>query len=325
MTPPRLGAVFPDRTVSLHAQRELIHELPALGYTDLWVGESDGADAVTPLGLAAGTGAPLRLGTAIVSVFTRPPALLAMTATSLADAAPNGFVLGLGTSSSVIVERWNDVRFERPLQRTRDTVRFLRDVFAGQRVRADYGTFAVDGFALSRAPDPPPPIYLGALRPATLDLAAEIADGVILTSIGAADLATIGQHLAPDREVVAWITVCPSTDTDLVRRIARGRLAGYLATPSYGAFHDWLGRRELLAPLRAAVEQRAGFAAMAAAVPDEIVDDLVVHGSPADCRAELERFAAAGVTTPIIEVLPGVMDTGDALRALAPASNPGRQ
>ncbi|HEV8299149.1 MAG TPA: LLM class F420-dependent oxidoreductase [Acidimicrobiales bacterium] len=314
----RVGVAFPDRSVTLASQRPRIPQLAALGYTDLWVGESDGADAVTPLALAAGTAAPLRLGTAIMSVFTRPPALLAMTAASLAEAATDGFVLGLGTSSPAIVERWNDLGFDRPLRRTRDVVAFLRAAFTGARVRERYATFAVDGFALARRPDPPPPIYLAALRPPTLELAAEIGDGVILTSLSANDLARMRPYLAPGKEVVAWITVCPCTDTERVREVARTRLAGYLAVPSYAALHEWLGRGESLAPMRDALSRGAGLAAAAAAIPDEVVDALVVHGTPAECHAHLDRYVAGGVTTPLIEVLPGVMDVGEALRVLAP-------
>jgi probable F420-dependent oxidoreductase len=314
----RLGVVFPDRSIPLAAQRERALALDGLGYSDLWAGESDAADGVTPIAMAAGWGAPLRFGTAVLSTFTRPPALLAMTAATLAEAAPGRFVLGLGTSSAAIVERWNGLAYDRPLARTRDVVAFLRAAFSGERVRARYDTFAVDGFALARVPATPPPLYLGALRPAMLELAAEVADGTILTSLAADDLDRVRPYLERGHEVVAWVVVCPSDDADRVRTAARRRLAAYLAAPAYAAYHDWLGRGAALAPMRRALAAREGIEAAARSIPDEVVDALVVHGTPDECHAHLARYAAGGVDTLLVEFLPDVMDTGDALHALAP-------
>src|SRR5439155_17752740 len=121
----------------------------------------------------------LRLGPAIVPLYTRGPGLLAMSAATLAEAAPGRFVLGIGTSSPVIVSNWNAAEFTEPFARTRDTLRFLRSALAGQKVTADYPTFSVSKFKLERKPEPAPPIMLAALRPGMLRLAAKEADGAI--------------------------------------------------------------------------------------------------------------------------------------------------
>ncbi len=97
----------------LHAQRDRIVELADLGYTDVWTAESDGGDGLTPLALASVWEPRLRLGTAILPAYTRAPACMAQSAATLADAAPGRFVLGIGSSSNVIVERWNGIPFER--------------------------------------------------------------------------------------------------------------------------------------------------------------------------------------------------------------------
>ena len=111
----------------LHTHREQLAELADLGYTDIWSAEADGADAFTPLALAAAWEPRLRLGTAIVPAYTRSPACLAQCVASLADAAPGRFAIGIGSSSNVIVERWNGVPFVEPYKKVRDVVRFLRD------------------------------------------------------------------------------------------------------------------------------------------------------------------------------------------------------
>src|SRR5947208_10198880 len=138
----RWGITLPLTGVPLMAHRDLVRELPDLGYTDVWSAETAGTDAFSPLLLAAEWAPELRLGTAIVPVYTRGPGLLAMSAATVAEAAPGKFVLGIGTSSPVIVENWNATAFEEPFARSRDTLRFLRSALTGEKVSEKYETFA---------------------------------------------------------------------------------------------------------------------------------------------------------------------------------------
>ena len=190
-----------------------ITELADLGYTDVWSSEANGTDGFTPLALAAAWAPTLRLGTAVVPVYTRGPALLAMTAAAMAEAAPGRFVLGLGTSSDVIVERWNDTPFDEPYKRVRDTVRFLKKALAGEKVDEAYDTFKVKGFKLGRplAPEAVPPIVIGALRPGMLRLAGREADGAVINWLSAEDVRTVVPEVGAGKEIVARIFVCPST------------------------------------------------------------------------------------------------------------------
>src|SRR5262249_22460131 len=126
------GMTVPFDGVPLSDHRVWYEELVELGYSDAWSMESDGTDGFTPLALAAAWAPKLRVGTAIVPAFTRGPALLAQSVAALAEAAPGRFSFGVGTSSDVIVERWNGLRFEAPFRRTRDVVRFLRQALTGE-------------------------------------------------------------------------------------------------------------------------------------------------------------------------------------------------
>ena len=105
------GLTIPLGGLALHRQRELIASLPGLGYTDVWSAEAGGADAFTPLALASVWAPELRLGTAIVPAFTRGAATIAQSAAALADAAPGRVAIGIGSSSDVIVARWNGIPF----------------------------------------------------------------------------------------------------------------------------------------------------------------------------------------------------------------------
>jgi len=314
------GMTIPFYDRSLARSQELIAELPALGYTDAWSAEVNGVDGFVPLAMASQWAPGLRLGSAIVPVSTRGPGLLAMSAATLADLAPERFVLGIGSSSPAIVERWNAVEFVKPYARTRDTLRFLRKALAGEKVSEAYETFEIKGFKLERAPKIPPKIVLAALRPRMLRLAAEEADGAITNWLSPDDVRKVRAEIGPDTELIARLFVCVSEDTDKVRELARWMLASYLTVPAYAAFHDWLGRGEVLRPLHEAWAAGDRKAALKA-IPDEVVDALVVHGDAATCRARIREYVANGLDTPVLAPIPGgEVPISQAVRDLAPTA-----
>jgi probable F420-dependent oxidoreductase len=320
MTYQGYGMTIPFDGVPLHAQRDWIVELADLGYTDVWSSEANGADGFTPLVLASTWAPTLRLGSAIVPAFTRGPATLAQCVASLADAAPGRVAFGVGTSSNVIVERWNDIPFTEPYKKTRDTVRFLRTALTGAKVKEDYDTFSVNGFKLGLVPEEQPKILIAALREGMLRLAGREGDGAIVNWLGADDVRTVAPHVhqgGEDKEVVARIFVAPTTDRDLVLNYGRFAIAAYLTVPVYAEFHRWLGRGEMLQPMWdhwAAGDRQAALAA----IPEELVDTLIVHGTPEACREHIARYQENGVTTPALAILPFGLDQRQAIRDLAP-------
>jgi probable F420-dependent oxidoreductase len=313
----RWGITLPLTGVPLPAHRELVKELPRLGYTDAWSAETAGTDAFTPLALVAEWAPELRLGTAIVPIYTRGAGLMAMQAATLAEIAPGRFVLGVGTSTPTIVENWNGVEFTEPYARTRDTVRFLRAALAGEKVTQEYQTFSISRFRLERPPQPPPQLVIAALRPGMLRLAAREADGAITNWLAPTDVPKVRAELGPDRELVARIFVCPTEDADAARGLGRLLISSYLTVPVYAAFHEWLGRGEVLRPMHEAwaAGDRAG---ANAAIPDEVVDDLIVHGSVDYCRERVASYLESGLDTPAIALLPTGDDPLTMVRTLAP-------
>jgi probable F420-dependent oxidoreductase len=316
---PRWGITIPLPTSALAEQREIVSQLPALGYTDAWSAELSGVDAFTPLALASQWTSELRFGTAIAGFYTRGPGLMAMSAATLAGLAPGRFVMGIGTSSQIVVEQWNGIPFDRPYQRSRDMLRFLRAALAGQKVAQDYETFSVHGFRLEAPPAVPPALALAALRPQMVKLAAAEADAAITNWLSPADVPRVRAAAGPDCELVARIFVCPTADPDAARAIGRRVLAAYLTVPAYAAFHQWLGRGELLAPMLdawAAGDRKGALAA----IPDQVVDDLVVHGELAACRERVAEYQASGLDTPVIAIIPAPgADIPEVVRKLAPA------
>lgn len=323
--------VRPGMTVPLpgplHSHKDKLSELADMGYTDIWSAEADGTDAFTPLALAAAWEPRLRLGTAIVPAYTRSPALFAQSVASLADAAPGRFAIGIGSSSNVIVERWNGIPFEEPYKKVRDVVRFLNDALGGEKVTKEYDTFKVDGFRLGIKPEVKPQILVAALREGMLRLAAREADGTIINWLSPEDVTRVAEvvHGAAEgtpKEIVARIFVCPSTNTEAVRSMARFAIAAYLNVPVYADFHAWLGRGDLLKGMWDNWKAGDRKAALAA-IPDEVVDALIIHGSPEYCRDRIRQYFDNGVTTSTLAIMPfdPELKHWDAVRSLSPSAH----
>ncbi|HEY2312213.1 MAG TPA: LLM class F420-dependent oxidoreductase [Streptosporangiaceae bacterium] len=315
----RWGLTLPLHGLPVAEQRDLVAGLPDLGYTDVWSAELNGVDAFTPLTLASQWAPQLRLGTAIVGVYGRAPVTLAVQAATLADLAPGRFVMGIGTSSKVAVEQWNGIPFEKPYQRSRDMLRFLRAALDGGKVTHEYETFSVDGFRLDPAPKVPPALALAALRPGMVRLAAAEAGIAITNWLSPADVPKVRAVAGPDCELVARIFLIPTTDTDTARAIGRRVVAAYLTVPVYAAFHQWLGRGDIIAPMLAAWDAGDRKGALEA-IPDSLVDELVIHGAAEQCRERVAAYHATGLDTPVIAILPTPgINLPDTLAKLAPA------
>jgi alkanesulfonate monooxygenase SsuD/methylene tetrahydromethanopterin reductase-like flavin-dependent oxidoreductase (luciferase family) len=207
----------------------------------------------------------------------------------------------------VIVEKWNSTPFEEPFKRARDTLQFLRAALAGEKVTHKYDTFEVSGFRAGLVPDPAPPLLLAALRPGMLRLAGREADGAIVNWLSADDVRTVAPYVhegGAGKEIVARIFVLPGFDAETARSIGRRMIAAYLGRSEdfEGMWRLW-GEGERSAAL--------------AAIPDHVVDQLVVHGPPEACREHIERYVEAGVTTPVI-AMTTAGDPTEMIRALAP-------
>jgi len=313
----------PFDDLPLGEQCDRFKELEDLGYTDVWSSEANGSDAFTPLVLASQWAPSLRLGTAIVPAYTRGPACLAQSTASLASAAPGRVALGIGTSSNVIVEGWNGIPFVEPYRQTQAMLRFLKVALTGEKVTGDFGRFAVRGFKLGVKVPEQVPILVAALREGMLRLAGREADGAIINWLSADDVSTVApivQAASPDgspREVVARIFVAPIDDRETVMGFARFAIAAYLSVPVYAEFHRWLGREDRLSDMWRlwANGDRKG---ALAAIPESVVDELIVWGPPEKCREHIARYVENGVTTPALALLPFGYDIAQAVRDLAP-------
>ena len=327
---PRLGASLP-LPPDLEMCRRVAEHAEILGYESLWIADTGaGPDAFVVAALAAGVTRRVRLGTA-VPIYTRALSVHAAAAGSVAQLAPGRFVLGLGISSETIVDAWGGVPFRRPFARMRETVSVLRQMLAGERVSFDGKTVRTRNFRLVSPPPRPVPIYVAALMPPMLELAGEIADGVILNFMPAEAVPRMLAHVrkgavragrdAAELEVVARFQTVVTDEVPAARAAIRQMMGPYFATSVYNRFVAWCGFAEEARAIDAAWRARDR-ARNVAAVTDDMVDRLAIIGTPEHCRERLAAFVEAGVSTPMIQ--PFLFDEAAIWRtfeALAPAGS----
>ena len=307
----RWGLTLPLPMRSLREHENLTRRAEAAGYTDFWSGETNGPDGFTPLALAAAWTEEAQLGTGVVGVFTRGPALLAQEAAALADASGGRFWLGIGASSDRIVEGWNGIPFERPLTKVSETVDFLRTALSGERTET--------GFKLEQAPAEPPPIVLAALRGKMLRLAVSKGDGAFTNFLPLSDLPRVTEQLEGARDGFDLLCrfFCLQGEREQVEPLARFMFSSYITVPVYEAFFRWLGHGEAIDPMveawQAKDRQRA-----AELAPWELIEQVFIFGSPEQMRERLEAYAEGGITVPVVTPITTPDKQGELIDALAP-------
>jgi probable F420-dependent oxidoreductase len=304
----RLGITVPLEGVPLSEAAELAAWLEDVGYTDAWTVEINGPDGFTPLiATAAGT-KRLRIGTAIVSTFTRPAPLLAMHALALAELAPGRFVLGLGCSTATVVHDWMGLPFERPLERTREVAATVRGLLRGERAGA---------FKLARPAPAEVPIYIAALGGQMLRLAAEVGDGIALFMAGPRIMREMLSGLPAHVEPVARLPLFAGDDLEECARHARRLLTGYAIVPYYARHFERQGFGGEVAAINARWREgdRAGAANQ---VSEAMLRELVLLGGPDDWLEKLDQYRQAGLSTPIVNISsPDARQTKRAAQQLA--------
>ncbi len=317
----------------LDGRCELARRAEAAGYDRVWLPETWGRDAVTVLAAVAERTDAIGLGTSVLPVYSRSPALLGQTAATLQELSGGRFRLGLGASGPAVVEGWHGVPFERPLRRTRETLEIVRAVVRGEDVTYRGELFDLAGFHL-RCPAlaPPPKVDAAGMGPKAAELAGRFADGwhaIMFTRDGLRDRledyrrgVELGGRDRAAQRVTLSVPCCALDDGERARRLARRSLAFYLgAMGTY--YRDSLARQGHVELARevAARWSSGDREAAAAAIPDALLDDLAAAGTPERARERLERFAAVDGVDAVSVSFPrgaGPDDMKATLAALAP-------
>ena len=307
----RLGIVLaPFATLPAAEFVAVARETEARGYHAAWTGEASGYDAITLMAMIATHTEQLHVGSAVLPVQTRTPVVLGQSAATLNHLAPDRVVLGIGLSSKVIVGDWHGLSFAPTLQQIREAVQIIRAVASGERVSFEGKFYKVKNFRLT-VPPPAKPVrvVLAALGPEMLELAGEIADGVVLNWIPPETVPSSIKHLEAgakkagrtltDFEIASFIRTCVTDDPAAAREALARDITGYTTVDAYASFFRNAGFAEEVDAVNAA--WRAGDRGGAVKqVSPRFLDGLGVVGPEALCRERIAEFSRAGLTQPVI-------------------------
>jgi F420-dependent oxidoreductase-like protein len=315
---------------------DLIKHAETLGYHSAWTSEAYGSDAVAPAAWILANTSKIKVGTAIMQMPARTPTMTAMTAMTLAGLSGNRFIVGLGASGPQVVEGWHGVRYGRPVTRLKEYIAVLRKIFSreaaltfeGKEYQIPYRGEGATGLGKPLKSilhcDAPIPIYTASLTPASVEAAAEVADGFFPIWMDPENydvfrqpiekgLAKAGNKTLKDFDVAPFVTVIMGDDVKQCMQPIRSAMALYIG--GMGArgknFYTDYAKRQGFAD--AAVKIQDLFLSgrkeeAAAAVPEALIDACHLVGPAERIRDRAQRWAEAGKSGHVGSMLIGARD-----------------
>jgi F420-dependent oxidoreductase-like protein len=325
----RLGLTAGYSGAKLSVNIDLILEAERLGFDSVWTAEAYGSDAVSPLAWIAAKTSKIRLGTAIMQMPARSPAMTAMTAMSLDGLSGGRFILGLGPSGPQVVEGWHGVAYGKPLTRTREYVSIVRQILRreaplehkGEHYQIPYAGAGASGLGKPLKSilhgRPELEIYTASIGPAGVACSAEVADGLIPVWMNPERFDLLEPHLEKgfakagggkslaDFDVAPFVTCVMGDDVEKCRMPVKGMLALYIGGMGargknfYNDYAKRLGYEEAAEKIQDLfLDGKKGEAL--AAVPDQLVDEIALLGPKERIVERLEAWKASPVSSLLI-------------------------
>lgn len=273
----------------------------------VWVPETWGMENFSMLGAVSSKTKNQKIGSSIINIYSRSPSTIAMGAATV-DTLSNGrFVLGLGTSSLPIVESFHGNKFEKPLQRMRESVDVIRLVLSGKQANYDGEIFKLNNFTLLIKPTRTKiPIYLAAINKKMVDLAWEIGDGVIFYLRPLNEMRqTISKMQSKKRiDVTCQLITCVSKNSEEARLRAKKTIAFYVSIGDiYRKFLSDNGFKKEAGEIYDEFK-KTGFRLNHELVADAMLQSLAISGTPDECKTQLKNFTDVGIDQPILQFNP---------------------
>ena len=303
-----------------------------LGYDSIWVPEMWGMDALSLIGHLAANTSKIKLATGIISVFSRTPAIIAQAAATLDEISGGRIMLGLGTSGPIVIENWHGVKYENPLQRTREYVEIIKMALKFERVNYEGEIFKLKNFKLLFKPlRSDIPILIAAIGPKNTYLAGEVADGWLPFLIPVQGLKDAGEYLeegarSADRDI-ADIKICPyitsavSSDEESSKKALQEHIAHYIGAMGTYYFntvsrHGFGNEAKDIAD----AYKNKDRAKALECVNEAMLDSLCIWGTVEKGRALLKNYRDRGADTPILLFPPKATRrvVRDTIESLAP-------
>lgn len=287
----------------------------------IWMPESWGREAFVMLGAIASLTSKIKLGTSIVSMFSRSPATTAMAASTLDNISKNRTIIGIGASTPILAENWHGTKFEYPLKRMKEYVTCFKIISSGETINFDGNFFKLKNMKIMHPSSRKKiPVFLGAVNSGMIKLATDIADGTILYLRPFDELKETVQHIrsvtskkSKNFEISSvFIAAISNRYPELARRRAAKTLAFYVAVGKY--YSEFLSSHGF----KNEVEQISndylinGIENISKFVTDHMLDSLTICGTVEDCVRSLKRFVSCGISLPILQINP-VKDNSESI------------
>ncbi|MGB7936996.1 MAG: LLM class flavin-dependent oxidoreductase [Nitrososphaeraceae archaeon] len=279
----------------------------------IWIPESWGREAFVMLGAIGAITRRIKLGTSIVSMFSRPPATLAMAASTLDNISLNRTIIGIGASTPILAENWHGIKFVHPLKRMREYVTCFKIISSGETINFDGNFFKLKNIKIMHPSQRKEiPVFLGAVNSGMIKLATEVADGTILYLRPLGELKktvdrikSLTSRKSKSFEICSvFITAVSNKYPDLARERAAKTLAFYVAVGKY--YNEFLSSHGFENQVEQITTeyQNHGVENISKFVTDPMLDSLTIYGTTEDCIKSLKRFVSCGVSLPILQVNP---------------------
>jgi len=301
--------------LSVKQVMECAHALSKTSIETIWIPETWGMENFSMLSLISQKASKQQIGSSIINVFSRSPASIAMGAATV-DIISNGrFILGLGTSSSVIVENFHGYEFKNPMGRIREYVEIIKLILSGNSVDYKGKIFNLKNFSLLiKPPRKKIPIYLAAINSKMVDLTWEIADGAIFYLRPMDEMKKTIHMMQAKRkiDVTSQFITSVSNDSELAINKCKKTLAFYVSVGKI--YREFLSKNGFETETRNIFEEfkKSGFESNHELVTSQMIDCLTIAGDPDACQKQLKKFRETGIDLPIIQFNP----IGDVMESL---------
>lgn len=311
----------------LTTQAELAREVEDAGFSSLWTNEAQGRDALLVCQAWGAATSGLRPAVGVLPIWTRSPAQIGMAVATLQEVTDGRLTLGLGVSHPATMDTWHGADYRLPLTAAREMIDILRTILAGERTDHEGQVFSSRGFQLQIEHAPrPATIHLAAMGPRMLDLAGEVADGVLLNwstpeEIGRAAAAVRGAATRAERgrtqtevDIAAYVRVAVDEDQQAARRALASEISRYCALPAYAEHFSRQGFGGAVETIKSAYRD-GGADAARDAVPEAMLRRLGWYGTPDDApTSTFARYAAAGLKNLVARIVVVGDDTARSIR-----------
>jgi len=273
----------------------------------MWIPETWGMENFSMLGLASKENPTSKIGSSIINIYSRSPSLIAMGAVTV-DTVSNGrLILGLGTSSQPLVEDFHGSKFEKPVKRMEEYVKIIRLIFAGKTINHSGEFFTLKNFSLLiKPPRNNIPIYLAAVNQKMVELAWNIADGVIFYLRPKNELKSTLELMQAKKKIDASIQIitCVHPDSEKAINRAKKTLAFYISVGKI--YREFLASNGFENETKNIFEEykKTGLNNNSELIPESMVKELCISGTPNECKKQLQEFYETGIDLPIIQFNP---------------------